>query len=65
LDAALISFSSKGFSGATTKEIAERAGVNEVTLFRLFENKAGLFDAVLRDRFPRSERWLLVILIQD
>ncbi|MCA9838952.1 MAG: TetR/AcrR family transcriptional regulator [Trueperaceae bacterium] len=32
-----------GFRGATTRKIAERAGVNEVTLFRLFGTKLALF----------------------
>lgn len=31
-----------GFRGATTRRIAEEAGVNEVTLFRLFGSKAQL-----------------------
>jgi AcrR family transcriptional regulator len=55
LDAALQVFGSKGFVGATTKEIANLAGVNEVTLFRHFESKNGLFEAVLKERFPRSQ----------
>ncbi|HRY73997.1 MAG TPA: helix-turn-helix domain-containing protein, partial [Spirochaetia bacterium] len=32
----------KGYKGATTKEIAEAAGVNEVTLFRNFGTKERL-----------------------
>nr|WP_294999613.1 TetR/AcrR family transcriptional regulator [uncultured Methanobrevibacter sp.] len=32
----------EGFSGATTKKIAEKAGVSEVTLFRKFESKEKL-----------------------
>ena len=39
LDAALKVFSRDGFSGATTREIARVAKVNEVTLFRYFKNK--------------------------
>lgn len=31
-----------GYAGATTKEIAEEAGINEVTLFRRFGTKANL-----------------------
>lgn len=38
----------KGYKGATTKEIAERAGVNEVTLFRNFGNKKGIVEAVIQ-----------------
>jgi len=39
LEAALLVFSRDGISGATTREIARVAKVNEVTLFRYFRNK--------------------------
>jgi AcrR family transcriptional regulator len=42
LEAALRVFAESGFRGATTKRIAEEAGVNEVTLFRLFKSKSAL-----------------------
>lgn len=37
----------KGYKGATTRAIAERAGVNEVTLFRHFGSKQGILDAAI------------------
>ncbi|WP_456435142.1 TetR/AcrR family transcriptional regulator [Thermovibrio ammonificans] len=40
-------FSEKGYRGATTREIAERAGFSEVTLFRIFGSKERLFREVL------------------
>lgn len=40
-------FEKKGFAAATTKEIADLAGVSEVTLFRHFENKRRLFEETL------------------
>jgi AcrR family transcriptional regulator len=40
-------FAQKGYEGATTRAIAEAAGINEVTLFRHFGNKQGLFQAVI------------------
>jgi AcrR family transcriptional regulator len=43
LDAGLRTFAEKGFTGATTKEISMKAGVNEVTLFRHFGSKEALF----------------------
>lgn len=55
LDAALNVFGEKGYPGATTKEIALRAGVNEVTLFRIFHSKMGLTAAVIKERTPRSQ----------
>ncbi|MGD2182960.1 TetR family transcriptional regulator [Lusitaniella coriacea] len=47
--AALELFASKGITETTTKAVAERAGVNEVTLFRHFGSKQGLLLAVLED----------------
>jgi AcrR family transcriptional regulator len=46
--AALHTFSTRGMA-ATTREIAEAAGVNEVTLFRLFESKNRLLAAVVAE----------------
>lgn len=48
VSAALEMFSRKGLA-ATTREIADEAGVNEVTLFRLFESKDRLLRAVVAE----------------
>ncbi|HRX45279.1 MAG TPA: helix-turn-helix domain-containing protein [Acholeplasmataceae bacterium] len=32
-------FSESGYSGVSTRKIAEAAGVNELTLFRIFKSK--------------------------
>ena len=37
-------FEKNGFSGTTTKEISQLAGISEVTLFRHFETKRNLFE---------------------
>ncbi|MBX3174035.1 MAG: TolC family protein [Gemmatimonadaceae bacterium] len=47
LDAAVRVYAESGFRGATTRKIAEAAGVNEVTLFRLFGSKAALIEAAV------------------
>ena len=47
LGAARELFTSQGFSGTTTREIAERAGVSEVMLFRYFGSKVGIFREAL------------------
>ena len=39
LEAAIQIFSKKGFEGSTTKEIAKKAKVSEVTIFRYFKTK--------------------------
>jgi AcrR family transcriptional regulator len=48
LDAALHTFSKDGIRGATTRKIAQKARVNEVTLFRHFRSKEQLLGAVLK-----------------
>jgi AcrR family transcriptional regulator len=47
LEAGAVVFAREGLQGATTRMIAHEAGVNEVTLFRLFENKERLLAEVL------------------
>ena len=47
LEAAGRVYAKHGFRGATTRLIANEAGVNEVTLFRTFGSKSALIDAVL------------------
>jgi AcrR family transcriptional regulator len=47
LEAAAQVFAEKGYARATTRALAEAAGVNEVTLFRHFGSKEGLFSAVI------------------
>jgi AcrR family transcriptional regulator len=48
LKAAFELISSRGYPGASTREIAQKARVAEVTLFRHFTNKESLFAEVLR-----------------
>ncbi len=47
LRAGAVVFAREGLQGATTRMIAQEAGVNEVTLFRLFESKERLLAEVL------------------
>jgi len=49
INAALELFASQGVTETTTRQIAEVAGVNEVTLFRQFGNKHGLLLAVMEE----------------
>src|ERR671916_2617479 len=54
LEAAARVYAQYGFRGATTRLIAQEAGVNEVTLFRLFGSKAQLFDELLHKQLHAS-----------
>jgi AcrR family transcriptional regulator len=47
LAAAVEVFAQRGFDGATTKEVAARAGVNEGLIQRYFGGKAGLLQAIV------------------
>lgn len=49
IEAAREEFGDKGIEAATTRGIAERAGCNEVTLFRNFESKQKLLQAVVAE----------------
>jgi AcrR family transcriptional regulator len=51
LDAAAVVFARDGLAASTTRQIAYAAGVNEVTLFRLFQTKQNLLTAVLERLF--------------
>lgn len=57
LNAAIVLFSQKGYTAVTTKEIAKKAGVSEMTLFRHFENKHNLFERSF-DKFIFLPKWL-------
>lgn len=49
LAAAARLYGEHGYRGTTTRRIAEEAGVNEVTLFRLFGNKTVLLEEAVRE----------------
>ncbi|YAF98630.1 MAG: TetR family transcriptional regulator [Nodularia sp. CChRGM 3473] len=49
IQSALELFTAQGVSATTTRQIAEKAEVNEVTLFRHFGNKHGLLLSVLEE----------------
>ena len=52
IDAAARVYGEFGFRGATTRRIAEEAGVNEVTLFRLFGSKSQLIAEAIQRHAP-------------
>lgn len=54
--AAIQAFARDGLQGATTRAIAQEAGVNEVTLFRHFQNKEGLLAAVMTQVVQSNHR---------
>jgi AcrR family transcriptional regulator len=47
LEAAMIEFAERGLHGASTEEIAKRAGISQPYVFRLFGSKKDLFKATV------------------
>ena len=54
LDAALQEFASRGLHGASTEDIAGRAGISQPYVFRLFGTKKELFRAVVARCFRET-----------
>jgi AcrR family transcriptional regulator len=54
LDAALIEFAERGLDGASTEDIARRAGISQPYVFRLFGTKRELFTAVVSRCFRET-----------
>src|ERR1700750_3150119 len=54
LDAALEVFAQKGLHGASTEEIAKRAGISQPYIFRLFGTKKELYLAVVARCFRQT-----------
>src|SRR5580693_3559652 len=47
IEAATIEFADRGLAGASTEDIARRAGISQPYVFRLFGTKKDLFKAVV------------------
>jgi len=60
-DAARELFIKKGYRGTTTREIASRAGVSEVTVFRKFGSKKNLLKRIMDESIERISRVLQVL----
>lgn len=56
INAAMRLFSSKGFDGTSTREIALAAGINEALIFRHFRTKEDLYWAVVSTRIQAAGR---------
>ncbi len=55
LRAAAVAFADGGYQGTTTQDVAERAGISQPYIFRLFSSKKELFLAVVEDCFKRTD----------
>lgn len=48
-------FAERGFKGATTREVAEKAGIASSLIFYYFKNKMALYEAVFQSFFVQLE----------
>ncbi len=53
MTAALALFTEKGFAGASTREVVERAGVTKPTLYYYFPSKEDLYRVLIENDFAR------------
>lgn len=67
IQAAIELVKERGYKAATTKEIAMRAGVNEVTIFRNFKNKKGIIEAAVYEfsYVPRLKQFLQTEIVWE
>jgi AcrR family transcriptional regulator len=64
LDAALTCFERRGLHGTTTDDIAAEAGLSNGALYRYFDGKAAIVEAIAAERHAQ-ERALLDAALQD
>lgn len=55
VQAAMDVFSRSGFSGATTRKIAEKAGISEAMIYSHFKDKEDLYSAIIDQKMQESE----------
>ncbi|MCG8307603.1 MAG: TetR/AcrR family transcriptional regulator [Cytophagales bacterium] len=55
LIAALELFAQEGFKSTSTSKVAKKAGVSEGLIFRHFENKEGLLEAIIKEGEERAK----------
>ncbi|WP_329238954.1 TetR/AcrR family transcriptional regulator [Actinoallomurus sp. NBC_01490] len=53
LRTAISAFAGRGYYGTTTTEVAQRAGISQAYVYRLFPDKEALFTAVVEHCFAR------------
>ncbi len=64
LNAALELFAEEGFRNTSTSKVAKRAGVSEGLIFRHFENKDGLLEAIVREGEERAKHLFADIVLE-
>lgn len=55
LDCSEVLFATFGFNGVTTKQIAKKSGITEMTLFNYFSSKELLYKTVVKENYMATE----------
>lgn len=55
IQAAMCVFSRSGFNGATTRKIAQKAGISEAMIYSHFKDKEDLYSAIIDQKMQESE----------
>ena len=63
--AALELFANEGYSATPTSKIAKKAGVSEGLIFRHFENKKGLLEAIMADAEVKIREFYAPIIFEE
>jgi AcrR family transcriptional regulator len=64
LKAALELFAQEGFKATSTSKVAKRAGVSEGLIFRHYENKEGLLEAIIKEGEERAKTLFADIVLE-
>ncbi|MEM7179585.1 MAG: helix-turn-helix domain-containing protein [Spirochaetota bacterium] len=64
LQAALQLFGEEGYHATSTKKVATQAGVSEGLVFRHYENKEGLLQAVLAEGQKRAQELFFAVIME-
>lgn len=65
INTALVLFATEGFNAVSTSKIAKTAGVSEGLIFKHFENKQGLLDAITKDAELKISQVFTPILFES
>jgi AcrR family transcriptional regulator len=55
IDEAIRCFAAKGFRGTTTRELAARVGITEAALYRYFDSKEALYQAIIDEKIAAPD----------
>ncbi|MFT5860473.1 MAG: AcrR family transcriptional regulator [Flavobacteriaceae bacterium] len=58
-------FATKGFDSTSTNAIAKNAGVSEGLIFRHFNNKEGLLEAIIQMGMEKANQYFSLVMLEE